>query len=185
MSRVKSAYWVVILAGVVIFSSCSSMQEDNKKEDLEGWKKLNQPAFSILFPDSFELVHDGRYGTEFILFAPIQDSTDKFGENVSLIIQNLKGRDLDLKKYTTLSEGQVRSQIKNGKVISSETLKGADGEFQKIIYTGQQGDFNLYTEQYYFIRNEKAYVVTFTAALPEANKYKAVAEKVLASFKVK
>lgn len=41
------------------------------------------------------------------------------------------------------------------------------------------GNFKLFTEQYYFMKNEKAFVITFSS---ETGKSKITGEKISASF---
>jgi hypothetical protein len=57
-------------------------------------------------------------------------------------------------------------------------------EFQKIIYTGDFGTFNLTIEQYYLVKNNKAYILTLTCETPQFEAYKEIGEKILDSFRL-
>ena len=72
--------------------------------------------------------------------------------------------------------------ITEGKIISEERIKIGDSEYHKIIYTGKQGVFDLQFEQYYQIKNEKAYVLTLTCEKTQFEKYRKTGEKILRSF---
>ena len=67
----------------------------------------------------------------------------------------------------------------------SQNEKSDNFEYHKIIYGMSQGIFKLWMEQYYFIKNEKAYVLTFTAEADKFNDYKITGEKILNSFLLK
>ena len=73
----------------------------------------------------------------------------------------------------------------NENLILSKRIKNKESEFQKTIYSGKQGQWHLKFEQYYWVQNDKAFIVTFTSMIDEFNNYKDVAEKILNSFKIK
>jgi len=149
------------------------------------WNALNENDYSIQYPANWELNNSGQMGTSFILFSEVTSDKDQFKENVNLIIQDLTGHKIDLDKYVEISEGQIKTMIENGNIISSDRIKKDGIEFQKVIYTGKQGAFNLKFEQYYWVQNDKAYILTLTCEEDEFNDYKDSGEKILDSFKIK
>ena len=148
------------------------------------WNSLAENNYSIQYPNDWEVNKSGLMNTSFILLSQLTSQTDQFRENVNLIIQDLKGLNIDLDKYVVLSESQVKTMITDGNIISSDRVKNKEFEFQKVIYTGKQGIFELKFEQYYFIHNDKAYVLTLTCEENEFNTYKIIGEKILDSFSI-
>jgi hypothetical protein len=171
----KNLYFIIL---VLSLNSFGQIKETN-------WKTINESAFSIQYPDNWELNTDTIMGTSLILFSQQTSPDDKFRENINLIIQNLKGYNLNLNDYVTISEEQINKMVTNGKIIESSRLFKNNSEFQKIIFTGNQGVFELKFVQYYFIKEEKAYVLTFTCEEIRYEKYKFISEKILASFILK
>ena len=51
------------------------------------WKSINDTDFTVEYPENWELNRSGLLGTKFIVFSKLSSSTDKFRENVNLIIQ--------------------------------------------------------------------------------------------------
>lgn len=149
------------------------------------WNTLEQEGYSIRYPSSWEPNLNGLMGTTFFLFSPFESSDDLFRENVNLMIQDLTGLNLDLNQYTQLSEDQVKTLITNGVIIESKRMKTESGEYHKIIYTGDQGIYNLEYEQYYWIIGNKAYVLTFTSEQQKYAQYKETGEQILNSFVLK
>ena len=133
-----------------------------------GWKIFDQPDFSIQYPSSWNLNQNGPMGMSFIILSARESEQDKFSENVNLIIQDMTGKDIDLNKYTTNSEEQIKTLATNSALIESKRIKKGKAEYHKIIYTADQGIFHLKMEQYYWVIKQKAYVLTFTS---EQNKY--------------
>jgi hypothetical protein len=92
---------------------------------------------------------------------------------------------IDLGKYVEISEGQIKTMITSGVIVESKRQKSGDYDFQKILFTGKQGIFDLKFEQYYFVDKQKAYVLTLTCEINEFDQYKETGEKILNSFKLK
>lgn len=120
--------------------------------------------------------------TSFFLFSPLESKEDIFKENVNLLIQNLTGSNIDLDKYTEISVEQVKTMITNSNIIENNRIKNADNDYQKIIYTGVQGVYNLKIEQYYWVIDNKAYVLSLTCEQNKFDDYKNVGEDILNSF---
>ena len=124
-------------------------------------------------------------GMSFVVFSKLTDPQDQFKENINLLIQDLKGKNMDLNKYVEVSEEQIATMVTNGKLIESKRRNEKGSEFQKVIYTGDQGMYKLKFEQYYWILNEKAYILTLTCEQTQFEKYKLQGEKIMNSFKFK
>jgi hypothetical protein len=146
------------------------------------WKTINDNTYSIQYPDNWELNTEKSMGTSFILFTEQTSSEDKFRENINLIIQNLEGYNLNLDDYVAISEEQISKMVTNGIIIESKRLNTNNTEFQKVIFTGKQGMFQLKFVQYYFIKDEKAYVLTFTCEEIQYEKYSIISDQILESF---
>lgn len=145
------------------------------------WEKISKPNYSISYPQSWELSQNPKKGIEFILFTSLESEKDKFKENINLVIQDLTGRDLGLKAYSEISEAQIKNYLINAQILENKLIK-KEVEYQKIIYAGKLGDFQLKFEQYYFVIDKMAYILTFTSEETNFEKYKEEAEKILNTF---
>ena len=67
------------------------------------YKKAN---YSISYPDTWSIDTSKQMGTELIIFSPLENESDKFRENVNVIIQDLKGQSIGLDDYAKISEGK-------------------------------------------------------------------------------
>lgn len=151
--------------------------------DNDAWAILDQPDFGISYPKSWTPDQTGKMGTAFVLFS--EQINSDFRNNVNLIVQNLNGLGYDLDKYVTLSEEQIKTMIGNSQIIESKRIKSATDEFQEVIFTGEQGILHLKWRQRYWVKGEKAFVLTFTASQATYDQYKQVGGKILESFKLK
>ena len=144
--------------------------------------EINRNGYSITYPSELRLDESGRNGTEFFLFTEITNAGDDFAESINLIIQDLKNMNIDLNKFVEITEGQVRGA---GKLISSEriTTKG-NQEYQKLVYELKMGDKVLKIFQYDFVKDEKAYILTFTSQSSEFDNYSEKMIKIMNTFKL-
>jgi len=149
------------------------------------WNTLNEKNYSIEYPSDWELNKSGQMGTKFILFSQLTSKNDQFKENVNLIVQDLTGHNIDLNQYVEISENQIKTMITDGNIISSERVKKDEKEFQRVIYTGKQGIYDLQFEQYYWVENNNAYVLTLTCETTVFTDFKNTGEKILNSFEIR
>lgn len=159
--------------------------ENNTTKTIDGWKTLVESNYSIQYPSTWELNQNRQMGTSLILFSPLENNEDQFRENVNLIIQDLKGQNIDLDKYSEISEGQVKTMITNSILTNSERIKNGNKEYHRLIYSGDQGIYHLKFEQYYWVENDKAYVLTFTCEQNKFSDYKEIGETILNTFSLK
>jgi len=189
MTKNKIMKQIKLFGVTAIFFSliaCGQTTPKNVQSDIQNdWKTIDEFNFTIQYPDSFELNNSGLMGTTFILFSKQTSQQDLFLENINLIIQDLTGLNINLNKYVEISEAQVKTLITNGNIIESKRIKMGDSEYQKVIYTGTEGQYNLKFEQYCWIIKQKAYVLTLTCELNQFDKYQAIGEKIMNSFKIK
>lgn len=151
----------------------------------EDWNTIKKDNYSIDYPKDWELNESGLMGTSFILLSPLSTQTDQFRENINLLVQDLKKHNLDLDAYVEISERQIMTMITNGQILESERVTNQGLEYHKVIYTGTQGKLSLKFEQYYWvIREDKAYVLTFTCEEAQFDAYKFTGEKIMNSFKL-
>ena len=148
------------------------------------WNTLNEKNYSIEYPSDWELNKSGQMGTKFILFSQLTSKNDKFKENVNLIVQDLTGHNIDLNQYVEISENQIKTMISDGNIILSERVKKDEKEFQRVIYTGKQGIYDLQFEQYYWVENNNAYILTLTCEITAFTDFKNTGEKILNSFEI-
>lgn len=173
----RASLFTIIIS--ILFNSFGFSQTEVKAEDTT---ILTKEDYSVSYPVDWELNESGVMGTDFILFSPLASEEDMFRENVTLIIQDLEGMNLNLDQYVEISNSQLKTVITDYKNIENKRVKTEDGEYHKFVYTGKQGEFSLKFEQYAWVVGNKAYVLTFTSEIEEFDSYKEAGESILSSF---
>ena len=158
-------------------------QSTNKVNN--NWKIISDPDYSIIYPPNWELNQSKQMGTSFILFSPLDSVNDVFKENVNLVIQNVSTNHIDLDKFVELSENQIETMATNSKIEENRRIKHGEKEFHKMVYIADQGILHLKFEQYYWVVDEKAYILTLTTEQSKYKDYKEVGENIINSFVIK
>lgn len=143
---------------------------------------LNKTEFKISYSSDLKLDESGKNGMTFLLLTERTNSEDNFAENINLMKQDLEKLNLNLDKYIEITEKQV-TEI--GKLIESKRLKRNGTEYQRLVYEAFLNNFDLKFLQYDFIKNNIAYILTFTAKKEDFEKYLKNMEEIMKSFKLK
>jgi len=159
--------------------------QKNGKSSTVKWIKLNDPTCSIQYPSNWELNNSGENNLKFIILSPQSSDSDEFRENVNLNVQNIKGMGIDLDSYVSLSIDQISVLINNSEMLVSKRIKTKKSEYHQFVYNGDFENLSLTFYQYCWVKQDKAYVLTFTAENSEYEEYKNKAEKIMNSFKLK
>lgn len=134
-------------------------------------------TYQISYSGEWKLDETGRNSTEFYLFySPI---VENFGNNINLLIQDLNGLNLDLNGYTEISVKQIEA---HGKILSSLRKTKNGREYQELAFEALYNNFAIKCFQFYFLKEEKAYVLTFTTEKDHYDNIIREAQKVMESF---
>lgn len=138
----------------------------------------------IGFPEGWDK-RENTMGTLVCALSPKEGAEDKFQGNFNVLVQDLSTQPMTLEEYTDLSLKQIKQLITNCKVeVSKEmTLGGKPG--YTVAYKGDQGVLHLYFASAYTIKDNKAYLITFTCEQDKYPEYSVIVEKVFNSFEFK
>ena len=175
---------LIVTNSLFVWKGVKSEVLERQDKELTEWKLLKMKDYEMKYPSNWEF-KEGMMGTEFFLLSPLSNKSDNFRENISLLVQDFTENDMTLDKYTELSEKQIKNLITDGKIILSKRLKNKNEEFQKVVWVGKQGGYDLKFEQIYRLIGDKAYVLTLTCKVDEFEKYQETGEAILNSFKLK
>lgn len=149
----------------------------------KNWKHLEEKDYSIEYPVNWRL---DKPKTEqgFVLFPESAYPSGDSRENINLLVQNLTGQNMNLHKFVEHSEKQIREVISHVEIKESETLYFDNNEFHKIQYSGVIQSKKYEFLQYYWVKKEKAYILTLTCKEQDFEKERRTAEKIMDSFRL-
>jgi hypothetical protein len=167
-----------LLLSFLIASQFIFCQINHKKEI----SILNKTEFKISYSSDLKLDESGKNGMIFLLLTEKTNSEDNFAENINLMKQDLEKLNLNLDKYVEITENQIAER---GKLIESKRFKRNGTEYQRLVYESFINNFDLKFLQYDFYKNNKAYILTFSAKKEEFDRYLKSMEEIMKSFKLK
>ncbi len=149
----------------------------------KNWKQFEEKEYSIQYPLTW-ILNKPEDKRGFVLFSQSDESQEPFRENINLSVQDLTGRLIDLDKYVELSEKQIHDVLTHVEIIESERFFSDGNEFHKLNYTGVTNGYKLEFMQYYWVKNNNAYVLTLTCKEKDFEKHRKTAEKIMDSFRL-
>ncbi len=123
---------------------------------------FEQETYRIQYPHFWTIDTSHQMATEFILYSPQRDTADLFKENINLIIQDFGENTVSLDEYVYGTSNSLANYFKNSKMFLSERKKANNLTYHQLIYQGTMNNRDLKFEQYLWIQNNKAYVLTLT-----------------------
>lgn len=141
---------------------------------------LEKADYSISYPADWEVKKD-EPRAEIFVCAPFDSEEDTFSDNFNMMKQNLLGKSIDLQLYDSISKAQIINAIGKDAIIESKIENGRSS----ILFKGPLDGRNLKWKQLYFVKNETAYILTYTAEEIYFDKYSDIAESIFNSFKLK
>jgi hypothetical protein len=148
----------------------------------DDFKTFSKSDFKISYPGGWRVDTSGMMNTKVFFFSPLEGPEDKFGDNLNVMVQNLAGHQIDIQKYKEISEQQIKVMFSDGKLLESKVVSGNGREEYRLSYEFSQGIFKLKVSALCFIKNDMAYLATFTSEISKFERYRQTAEKMLTSF---
>ena len=176
---------VLLFTVFICATAINSHAQSKAPAKSEVWKTYSKDNYSVKYPNNWKLDATGSYGTTFFLFSPLTAKTDGFRESVNLVIQDLAAQPMGLDEYMNISKEQLKNALPNVNVIEAKKLNNKNGEYGRILYTGEQQSFHLKFLQHFWIINNKAYVLSYTAEEKMYDTYLKIADVIFNSFIIK
>ncbi|UKN01732.1 hypothetical protein K6119_18570 [Paracrocinitomix mangrovi] len=152
-------------------------------ESANDWNVYSKNGIEIQYPDEWNLDTTNTYGTDLILFGPDLGKVDEFYENINVLSQDLP-ENMGLKEYSSISKSQIEEFMPGSEVIEFEDVD-AELPYQHIVYTGPMEGRDLEYMQRYIVKNNRAYVLTFTATQENFDLYKEEVNKIFDTFEIR
>lgn len=142
---------------------------------------LGNFSYTLNIPEGWK-IKENYTESDCSFLAPQDTPTDTFLENINITVADAPSKNYPVTKYTDFSIGYLPSVIENFELVERKKLPG-NSEY--IIYRGLKSEFHQTWKQYYHIKDNKMYIVTFTAETAQFEEYIVRIQENLDSFRVK
>ncbi len=133
--------------------------------------------FEISYPEDWQ-VKEISGVTAFI--SPLDGADDKFSENVNIVIEDISAYQMSAEQYAKEADKSWLAADGKLKII----------DFSQVMLNGEEAyctiaeNDNLKFKQYILVKNNRAYVLTYTGQPDGFNKFQDIAENIIKTFKV-
>lgn len=161
----------------------AAIASDSESDDQ--WKILEDSLYTLKYPANWKLGYTGQEGISMGALSPLESDTDQFRENVTLIVQHLQDKTMDLDTFVDQNAPKIRKAIANSKLVEDKTGNTGDATYRQIQYTGTQSDYTLLFTQRFYVHNGYVFIFSFTCQKSKYDEYKPVGFKILNSLVLK
>ncbi|HEY4110004.1 PsbP-related protein [Puia sp.] len=148
---------------------------------IPGWLTYTDSAnkYTVNYPKEWKQT---AFGNAIAFMSPRADDKDLFQENVNIMVQDLSAQPVTLEQYTELTRKQLKENIgENAKILqSAKTIAGQKAV--QLIYNMTYQGRQLKIKQFYFIKDNKAWLLTYTAQPATFTRYEKQATAIINSF---
>ncbi len=177
---------ILIASGIagVIAASAAIFSIPNKIEDFSTYDKSNL-GITIKYPQNWERQDINNIFTKELVSFSIPQSEDKdnFKEKVVLSIEEYS-KSLNQSKDDFTKE--INKALSAVEIVETTPTTLAYKPAFKIIYTGKDEEkkLNLKNLQIWTLKNNKAYIITYSAEQEDYDKYIATVEEMIKTFEI-
>jgi hypothetical protein len=168
----------IVILNIVLLTGCS--------QDVKQYKNFEK-GYSFSYSAKWEKKLVG--GREIFFLNPKKGEESSFRTNINIMIQDLSRDPMNLGSYHELTKNQIEEALSFNTISSEKNIVVSGFPAKEIIYSIPQDiskgrHLDLKLKQVYFIKDNFAYLITYTALKNEFDKYSASANTVFSTFKV-
>ena len=157
-------------------------QSTEPEIELQVYENSRQ-GFKINYPDDWSQQNrDDFFATGVVFFSDLEDSSDRFKERVSILVEDLAD-DTSLAQYTEASLAEIK-RLSDPKIGTAETVNLGREVGRQIVYQGEEHGGAVQRLQAWSVKDNQAYVITYTARPESYETFLATVEKMMESFEV-
>ena len=140
-------------------------------------------GITIKYPQTWERRDiDNPITGEVVAFVSAkQTEADKFQEKLTISVEDFSGT---LEDFSDTSTNDITKHLVKAEIQKPRETTLANKSAYQLIYTGKDGENNLKSMQLFTLKGDKAYIVTYTAAIDNYNDFIQTAETMIKSFEI-
>ncbi|MDZ8079737.1 MAG: protein kinase [Nostoc sp. DcaGUA01] len=143
-------------------------------------------GITIKYPSNWEKTGtpDRITGNVVKFISPKETETDSYLENINLIIQDLPENRRELEQFTNFYLDEVQQSDANIKILEQGKTQLTNRPAYQVIYTLEEEGVKIQRLQVWMVKNNKAYIMTYTADVAKYSKYLQTAQAMINSLQI-
>ncbi|MBR8840963.1 MAG: protein kinase [Stigonema ocellatum SAG 48.90 = DSM 106950] len=177
----KTLMGVGIAAAVVISIFISHLLSNTLT-----YKSYDNPSYGIKikYPETWSIqnLQNPVTGEVVTFLSPKQSQANKFQENLTIkVLENYSGT---LAQSTDLFKTEINKQMSDAKIIEQGSTILAKQAANQLVCTGKNKGKSLKNLQVWTFKGDRVYIITYTAAIDDYDKFMQIAEGMIKSFEI-
>ena len=143
-------------------------------------------GISIKYPPTWKkaVTPDRITGNLVQFISPKEGNADTYSENLNLIVQDSPETHKELEQFTKYYLDEVKQSTSNIKIIEEGKRKLANRPAYQVIYTFEEDGMNIKRLQVWMVKNNQAYIITYTADVAKYAEYFPTAQTMINSLEI-
>jgi eukaryotic-like serine/threonine-protein kinase len=139
----------------------------------------------IQYPSDWEKLEFSQRNIVVIFRSPRENSSDTKLENLLIQVGNLPSQNIPLDEIVRANINKLKQSLIDFELIelNATTLSG-NNPAHKVVYTNREGEDELKTMQVVSIKEDKVYLITYTAEASRYDRYLPTIQKMIDSFRL-
>ncbi|NMG09004.1 serine/threonine-protein kinase [Brasilonema sp. UFV-L1] len=142
-------------------------------------------GIKIKYPQSWKMqqIGDPLTGDVVKFWSISTSSSKKMTAEVNINIENLK-EPTSLAEYTNSSVNEITQFLTNARILDSYSTKLSNLPAHEVIYSGKEEGFNIKRMAVWTLKNNKVYIITYTAEESQYEKFLKIAHIMINSLEI-
>ena len=186
--------FLIILFSLLLVIGCTPEEYPVKKSpelQIQSQFKLpedflvyNNYGVKIGYPTKWTKT-DNPYEKVIVVFlSPLENSADKFSENVNIVVEDVSFYYSNLDEYEDYTIKNMPKFVKDFKLLSSSRVTIDSLPASEMVFSSNQQGIDLKQLQITIIKDNKAYILTYSAELDSYSQYIEEANNMINSLEI-
>jgi len=139
----------------------------------------------IQYPSDWEQLEFNQRNIVVIFRSPPENSSDTKLENLLIQVGHLPSQNIPLNEIASANINALNQSLIDFELIelNTTTLSG-NNPAHKVVYTNREGEDERKTMQVLSIKEDKVYLITYTAEASRYDRYLPTIQKMIDSFRI-
>lgn len=136
------------------------------------------------YPKTWNKQDIGTYGDVAKFLSPTKTNSNTFPAELTIEVEHFK-QPTSLAQYTNSKVNDITQYLTNARIDDSRTTTLAHLPAHEVIYSGKQEQYNLKRKAVWLLKNNKAYILTYTAQESQYDDYLNTAQDMINSLEIR
>ncbi len=158
----------------------------HSQTDIEEFLIYQNPTDGIKmkYPKTWRKQEIGTFGDVAKFLSPLKSGSNTFQAQVTIEMENLK-QPISLAEYTNSKVNEITQYLTNARIHDSRSTTLANQPAHEVVYSGKQEQYSVKRRAVWLLKNNKAYIITYTADESQYDDFLKTAQEMINSLEIR